>query len=1447
MNSIEISIATSFATFQAGVSTATALAEKGQIEAALDTYRELRAAFPDQADGYLRAADLLTRQGQAERSLTLLRDGQARFADDVRFDISLGWLTLHTRDLQAASARWERVREKLANQPVGYVGGAMTLRKMQRLDDANALLETAVGLFPADPGVRIEHARIAHRSRDREEALCRWAAVRETFPDHAEGFSGAAPTLIELERLDEAETLLIEGVQKHPADRGTALELARVAHHRRNWEAAAGRWQDVRTKFPDWSVGFTSGAESLREAGRWQEAEALLLAAVERWPDDLGVMTANAWLALHRHDWNVAVERWTDIRNRFPDQRSGYLTGARALQSAGQAAEAQSVLADAQRRWLNDLTVLSATADLAHARRDYPDCIRVGKALVALFPNDSAGYFHASRAMREVGRHVEAEALLADIQTRFPDDAAILSIWASLAMGLQNWQEAITRWRMLQQRFPAEPKFFWQCANALTSSGKEAEAEALLKDATQRFPNDGQIAWMYAECLLRRGATSEADAAAAQIRRDFPDDPASFGLGVRARRVMGNDAGVAELLQEMLARFPNDQMALRLWAEDALDRHDWAAAVERWSRFREYFPNDATGFVGGALALLEGGWPDDSDALLAQGIKLLPHNARLLTEYAHNAMRQKDWNEAVLRWEQFRRYLPDSPVGYLGGAQALRDAGGLDRAETLLRSAVDLFPCAASLATEYANIARLRRDAPALIERSRLIAERFSDQVKGVVGYAEALSAAARHEEAEAILLDAQSRFPDRVEPFAEYAQVAMRQEAWAASLERWQSAQDRFPHIKFLSHRIFEARMRIAEVEPDMAASASAAKIVAASTVPAIAKHDAEDPDLKDIVKDFESLGGAGHGCEFGLFQRAYGAEPLGLLRWADLAPELLMDALEAQFDGVGLPENTVVFVPPSNGRAEYWTRDKRYWMAMRCFIPADEVSYEKMVAQACRRIQFLRRKLIDDLKAGEKIFVFKSLTRNLTDEELARLHRATRNYGDNTLLYVRYEDADNPNGSVRVAEPGLMIGSVDRFAFSRENKDLGPAIDRWAAVCIRAHAIWKAAGVAGTALRPGFSPGVVMPTATAVPLAAPTPAAAEPIEHFTSFGQRLVAGRCVDHPPFTLRWSAERVAELKRAIAEHAVNTREHAFASVLLDSVEGDRASARGRIGKLVDDFPNLYPHEDYMFEGLLLTSVISGQWDITPRLLRDRFGADWCAEVDVDDLHPSGQTIRWEIDNAGKSRFHFNQAMFTRDRTWIELFGWSRSMTLFHDYTTAPGAECGSVMVSLGDGGAAPGLASSENRPEYYLVPDPVFLSTDGYASTRTLFDAARVPWAERSPVAFWRGASTGQLRSEWRNLPRMKLCLVARQHAACGMRPDRRRHHQLRRLAARDGTRSRGGRFGRQLRRASRLHAIQVSNRYRWQYECLGGVVPKIANRQSRAEGPLAVRLSPVVL
>lgn len=249
---------------------------------------------------------------------------------------------------------------------------------------------------------------------------------------------------------------------------------------------------------------------------------------------------------------------------------------------------------------------------------------------------------------------------------------------------------------------------------------------------------------------------------------------------------------------------------------------------------------------------------------------------------------------------------------------------------------------------------------------------------------------------------------------------------------------------------------------EADPAADRGVAASMQAQIAPA-PKPDAATVDRRvhDLVMQFENLGGRGLGCEFGIFQRDCGAEPLGLLRWADMPYEGLVSALQSRFDGVGTPEQTELFTTAiSGGRGEYCTRDRRDMMFMRAFVYQDEVPFDKMYAASCRRLQFLARKLINDLEQGSKIFVFRLTDRNLTEPELGRLHVAMRAYGDNSLLYVRYADAEHPNGMVELAKPGLLIGYIDRFKMSPTGElSAAPPTASWLRICQNARELWRSA----------------------------------------------------------------------------------------------------------------------------------------------------------------------------------------------------------------------------------------------------------------------------------------------------------------------------------------------------------------------------------------------------
>jgi tetratricopeptide repeat protein len=364
-------------------------------------------------------------------------------------------------------------------------------------------------------------------------------------------------------------------------------------------------------------------------------------------------------------------------------------------------------------------------------------------------------------------------------------------------------------------------------------------------------------------------------------------------------------------------------------------------------------------------------------------------------------------------------------------------------AEEFAGAAVEKLPNSADIAVQWATMALDRRDYEEAVTRFTTVLERFEHHKPAYIGIADALTRTGRHDEADGILREAQARFPHSPEIACAYAQVATLRLDWKEAFERLNEAQRQFPHDREVSRQLFAARLRLTETE-DVGEAEIADPQRRVVTGPAdndsgFGSGTAPLP-LQELVQHFESLGGTAKGCEFGLLQREFGAEPLGLLRWTDIGPEDLIAALEARFEGVGLAENTELTAMSAGGPLEWSSSDRRFGMRMHTFAAADSVPQEQMFRQVCRRLQFLRDKLITDLQAGSKIFVYKLTARNLSDQELAALHRAMREYGDNTLLYVRYPESDQAPGTVHMIQPGLMIGYIDRFWVDRDDNSIGP-----------------------------------------------------------------------------------------------------------------------------------------------------------------------------------------------------------------------------------------------------------------------------------------------------------------------------------------------------------------------------------------------------------------------
>ena len=209
------------------------------------------------------------------------------------------------------------------------------------------------------------------------------------------------------------------------------------------------------------------------------------------------------------------------------------------------------------------------------------------------------------------------------------------------------------------------------------------------------------------------------------------------------------------------------------------------------------------------------------------------------------------------------------------------------------------------------------------------------------------------------------------------------------------------------------------------------------------------------DLMLQFESLG---HNCEFGLVQRAFGAEPLGLLRFVGIQVQDLLRGLDFGFDGVEDPALMRIYTD-GGADAKYISHNSRYDIHRHSYQPISAMAEDGFRAAELRKIGFERARFLDVLETGKNLFVYQRQER-LVPAHVLPILNLLRSHGDNALLFVTLNH-DAPAGSVDMISPHLYRGNIDRLA------PMGNAIDSnliaWISICANAYRLWRETGHGG------------------------------------------------------------------------------------------------------------------------------------------------------------------------------------------------------------------------------------------------------------------------------------------------------------------------------------------------------------------------------------------------
>ncbi len=142
-------------------------------------------------------------------------------------------------------------------------------------------------------------------------------------------------------------------------------------------------------------------------------------------------------------------------------------------------------------------------------------------------------------------------------------------------------------------------------------------------------------------------------------------------------------------------------------------------------------------------------------------------------------------------------------------------------------------------------------------------------------------------------------------------------------------------------------------------------------------------------------------------------------------------------------------VRVQPENG--EYMIKLTKYDFIYHAHVKVGEADPVLLHQQQVRTVGFLIRKFTDDLRAAEKILVFRQ-NEELAANDLIDLRQAVAAFGDATILWVQPARAGRPAGSVVRIDDTLMIGYVTRLSPRNNAHDID--LTSWLDVLRQAYA---------------------------------------------------------------------------------------------------------------------------------------------------------------------------------------------------------------------------------------------------------------------------------------------------------------------------------------------------------------------------------------------------------
>jgi tetratricopeptide (TPR) repeat protein len=220
---------------------------------------------------------------------------------------------------------------------------ARTLRRMLRLDDAEATCQRILNQVPNHVGALVTLGSIARQRLDHAAALGYFRAVTAIDQSKLDVQVEIGHTLREMDRTGEAEAIFRSILEYQPDHVPAILGLGFVARQGAEWPAALAHFEAAAAARPhDLSIQLEV-ARALCDLKRFEEAEAGYLRVLQQSPGHGGARLGLGFVARQRTDWPAALAHFEAAAAANPDQLRPQLEIASTLREMLRVDEAEAI------------------------------------------------------------------------------------------------------------------------------------------------------------------------------------------------------------------------------------------------------------------------------------------------------------------------------------------------------------------------------------------------------------------------------------------------------------------------------------------------------------------------------------------------------------------------------------------------------------------------------------------------------------------------------------------------------------------------------------------------------------------------------------------------------------------------------------------------------------------------------------------------------------------------------------------------------------------------------------------------------------------------------------------------------------------------------------------------------------------------------------------------